>query len=58
MIANADARRNFLITNVIQGEYTRQCVARIDAANAAFALRFGELEYEEERRCFFVYSQE
>ena len=52
MIANADARRNFLITNVIKGEYARQCVARIDAANAAFARRFEELDYEEERRCF------
>ena len=41
-----------LITNVINGEYGRQCVTRIDAANAAFARQFEELDYEEERRCF------
>jgi hypothetical protein len=52
MIANAAARRDFLVINVMKGEYVRQCVARIDAANAAFARRFEELDYEEERRCF------
>ena len=37
MFAIADARRTFLLTNVINGECARQCVARIDAANAGFA---------------------
>ena len=52
MIANADARQTFLLTNVINGKYARQCVTHIDAANAAFARRFKALDYEEERRCF------
>ena len=55
MIASADACRSFLLTNVINGECARQCVARIDVANAAFARRFEVLEYKEERR-YFLFS--
>ena len=50
MNASADALRRFLLTNVINGECARQCVACIDAANAAFARRFEALDYKEERR--------
>ena len=56
MFAIADARRTFLLTNVINCECARQCVACIDAANAAFARRFKALDYEEERR-FFLFSR-
>ena len=52
MFANADARRSFLLSNVINGECARRCVARIDAANTAFARQFEALDYEEEQRCF------
>ena len=34
MFAIADARRTFLLTNVINSECARQCVARIDAAQS------------------------
>ena len=51
MIASADAHLRFLLTNVINVKFARQCVARIDSANAAFARRFEALDYEEEHRC-------
>jgi len=54
MIASTDARRRFLLTNVNNGKCARQCVARIDAANAAFSRQFESLDYEDERRCVLL----
>ena len=51
MIASADACWRFLLTNVNNGECARQRVARIDAANAAFARQFESLDYKDKRHC-------
>ena len=51
MIASADDCRRFLLTNINNGKCARQCVARIDAANAGFAQRFEALDYKEKQCC-------